>query len=259
MQERDVNTARDVRKIREKLAINISRTDFWWANNREFHNLENGADEGYLTYLPSFNDLDFEDIVNNLIRLPSSKVVNILDVGCGRGAFIDKCRRNWGKRVKVFGVDLKHKIHNKRVDIRNGDMHNLVDIFDLNSMDIVISVRALEYAADPWFVVKEINKVLKPGGIALLSYTPFNMSKIDASRGYEFDKDGAKSLVNYLESVCGMEVKVVDDEYCNLSFCKTEDRLWLPLSYSNMIKHRSPVGVGFDPFQYNTVGYKFNQ
>lgn len=251
-------TARDVREIRLSSVVGFSQNDFWYINSRGFHKFDKeGVDHGYLSYLPSFEGLQFEEIINRKIEQHPSQQVNILDVGCGRGDFLKECIEKWNKKVNVFGIDLRPE-KSEDLDLRTGDMHNLDNIFPLNSMDIITSVRTLEYAADPWFVVKKINRVLRPGGTALLSYVPFNMNKSSNPRNYRFDKRGADSLASYLRNKYAMEVQIKDKEYCNLSFRKITDRLFLPLTYSGKnIIYRENILAWFNAIQYTVLGYKF--
>lgn len=268
MAEVEKYTAKDVQEARMRLESTFLQGDFWYATLRGFHNFEDSRDQGYLSYLPPLEGLNFETIVEGLIE-QSPQAVNILDIACGEGNFLKECLERWGRRVKGFGVDLRPGttsafekatmfIQGRHLDMQLGDGHDLNEIFPPNSMDVATSVRTLEYMADPWSVVKKIHRVLKPGGIALLSYVPFNMNKLEGWREYEFDSEGANSLVDHLRTKYGMEIRIVDDEYCDLSFRKTTDKLWLPLSYSNNVTHRLRILPGFDTLQFTSVGYRFN-
>ena len=262
MAERKGYTAHNVQLMRTDLNSAFSRDYFWYATKRGFHYFEDNVDHGYLSYLPSFDGQDFKLLVNNLTEeyREKSQTVNILDIGCGEGNFLADCSKEWGRKIKGFGIDLRPKIPWGNTGIKRGDIHDLNIFFTPNSMDIITSVRVLEYAADPWAVIKRAHKLLKPGGIAILSYVPFNMnkSKDNMYNAYEFDTKGAKRFAQYLKDVYKMEVTVVGGEFCNIAYRKTTDKLSLPLSYGRDIFHRNRILIGFDALQYTTAGYKFN-
>lgn len=51
--------------------------------------------------------------------------------------------------------------------VRSEDLQNLT--FDSNTFDIVISLDVFEHIPDPWKAFSEVNRVLKPGGIGIIT------------------------------------------------------------------------------------------
>ncbi len=125
-----------------------------------------------------FQDLD-EYRFDKLRYLP--KVVNfngyrgktILEVGCGVG--IDLLRFAKGG-AKVFGVDLaRHSIDLAKKNFElNGAwgefrmMNGEALEFDDNSFDVVYAHGVLQYTASAEQMAKELHRVLKPGGEAIM-------------------------------------------------------------------------------------------
>jgi len=91
--------------------------------------------------------------------------LTILDVGSLRVGWNDKTYRdlllscNW----KYTGLDLST---GNNVDIVSSDLYHYP--LDDNSFDIVISGQTLEHVAWPWEWIKELYRVLKPGGIVYI-------------------------------------------------------------------------------------------
>ncbi len=94
--------------------------------------------------------------------------LRILDVGCG-GGFLSNYLSSHGYRVS--GIDLSEeslKVAEKydqtqKVDYRIADAQNLP--FSDASFDVITAMDFLEHVENPAQIIKEISRVLKPGGI----------------------------------------------------------------------------------------------
>lgn len=109
--------------------------------------------------------------------------MHVLEVGCGSGAFTTFVARAVGIKGEVYALDiqpgmlmqLKEKLSRpENRDIRNttlieGDANKLP--FDDNLFDLVYAITVLQEIPGKNKVLKEIKRVLKPGGI--LAVTEF--------------------------------------------------------------------------------------
>lgn len=99
----------------------------------------------------------------------------VLDLGAGRGSwfFDDNCSyrrniRNIKDKVKfLVGVDMDKAIFENQTTHKNIIMKSDKIPLDDNSMNIVIADWVLEHVQNPDDFVKEIYRVLKPGGFFL--------------------------------------------------------------------------------------------
>ena len=99
----------------------------------------------------------------------------IVDVGCGTG-YCTRALQKIYSRARVTGIDLAPSMiaqakRHRRWFVRNpkyftGDAHQL-ELED-NSVDLLVSSLALQWC-DPDMVLQEFARVLKPGGLLLLS------------------------------------------------------------------------------------------
>jgi len=92
----------------------------------------------------------------------------ILDLGCGYNAnFIRKISN---KNCHCFGLDISinKELHLNNTTLAEHNLNNKLP-FDDNIFDVVISLANLEHLQDLKFAFKEIFRVLKPGGILLLT------------------------------------------------------------------------------------------
>ena len=98
--------------------------------------------------------------------------------------------------AKVVCVDIEAS---PGVDIV-ADAHDL-HMVDDNSVDCVVSVSTLEYVRSPTKVVKEIFRILKPGGVVYLSLPFIFPSDAGADDFYRFSQRGIEVLCEDFERI----------------------------------------------------------
>ncbi|MFC1937862.1 class I SAM-dependent methyltransferase [Chloroflexota bacterium] len=103
--------------------------------------------------------------------------MTIVDLGCGSGAFTTLAARAVGERGKVYGVDmqpamlrqLRHKLaraesHDiKNIELKRAGAYELP--FEDESIDLIYMVTVLPEIPDKARALREIKRVLRPGGI----------------------------------------------------------------------------------------------
>jgi ubiquinone/menaquinone biosynthesis C-methylase UbiE len=95
---------------------------------------------------------------------------NLLEVGCGEGRGIDWLLpkvENYSAIDKIVTVVEKLKAKHPEGNIISGNIPPLP--FRDNTFDCVVSFQVIEHIKDDHSFLKEINRVLKPGGFALIS------------------------------------------------------------------------------------------
>jgi len=113
-------------------------------------------------------------ILINLFKkyFSSKKKYRILDLGCGAGSTMELLR----KYGEVIGIDNNRRMvqycrrKNKKVFL--ADAINLP--FENNYFDIVIALEILEHIKNDNLAIKEIKRVLKKGGVLILSVPAFS-------------------------------------------------------------------------------------
>lgn len=99
----------------------------------------------------------------------------ILDLGCGyNGKFLQKIRENISSGVGV-DISVNYNISDSKIKLIAHDLNEKLP-FPENEFDVVISLAILEHLLNPELSLEEIHRVLKPGGILLLT-TPSIYSK----------------------------------------------------------------------------------
>lgn len=93
----------------------------------------------------------------------------LLDVGCGTGWFAERAAAQHARVVALdVGVRLLAKTREKcKVALVAGDACRLP--FMDGALDVVVSSECIEHTRDPLSAVREMGRVLKPGGVLVLT------------------------------------------------------------------------------------------
>jgi SAM-dependent methyltransferase len=110
------------------------------------------------------------DTVITLLRAEprSASWKTYLDIGAGRGSLIAKVKSHFAVEASVCDyTDTLMQLPGQKVDIANLN-HEPLPYADA-SFDVVTATEVIEHLEDFRQVVREIHRVLKPGGICILS------------------------------------------------------------------------------------------
>jgi ubiquinone/menaquinone biosynthesis C-methylase UbiE len=97
---------------------------------------------------------------------------SLLDVGCGTGNLVERL----GGRFECAGCDpaeemlRRARARNPGVDLRVAPAEQLP--FEAGCFDAVLCIEVMRYLADPRPALRELARVLRPGGLALVTFAP---------------------------------------------------------------------------------------
>jgi len=98
----------------------------------------------------------------------------LLDIGCGNGSLLFKAK---DKYKELFGIDIVNlRVEEAKKLFKENNPNTYLYIQDINNglkfedsfFDAVTIIAVLEHLFDPFFIIKEIKKVLKPNGMLVV-------------------------------------------------------------------------------------------
>jgi len=109
-----------------------------------------------------------DDSVRMLSSYTSLGGTTLLDVGGGPGYFADAFTR---AGATYFSIDVDSDLADESGRHRRVVGTGAQLPFRDEAFDVVYSSNVLEHVAEPWTVAEEMLRVLRPGGVAFISYT----------------------------------------------------------------------------------------
>jgi ubiquinone/menaquinone biosynthesis C-methylase UbiE len=103
---------------------------------------------------------------------PLPNGAKLLDVGCGTGNLL----RRLGSRFVCAGCDpaeemlRRARARNPGVELKVAPAEKLP--FEDDHFDVVLCIEVMRYLADPRTALRELARVLRPGGLALVTFAP---------------------------------------------------------------------------------------
>ncbi len=106
---------------------------------------------------------------NKVIKiLENQPRTRLLDLGTGEGN-LAKQAKDKGFEVIAQDADQSRFRYKGEIEFRQGDLNNEDLPFEEKSFDCVVMLEVIEHLKNPYFVLREINRVLKAEGVLILS------------------------------------------------------------------------------------------
>ena len=128
-------------------------------------------------------------------ELDGKNFKTLLDLGCGNGTFLSMVLNKFD--VEVSGIDISPGMIEKskelldgRADLKVGDSEHLP--WNDKSFDVVTCSASFHHYPGPELVLKEMKRVLRPGGILMIAdpFTPNNLLRFFVNLFMNFSKSG---------------------------------------------------------------------
>jgi 2-polyprenyl-3-methyl-5-hydroxy-6-metoxy-1,4-benzoquinol methylase len=130
--------------------------------------------------LPIKADYRVHEVAFELITrsFGSLERLRVLDVATGSGAFAERLIARfpgWTVEINDFESEaLVNGLRKRSVDLNAA----FAEQFDGEGYDLVVAIETLEHLENPWHFLREVRKLLRPGGMLVLS-TPNVDSTLD--------------------------------------------------------------------------------
>ena len=122
-----------------------------------------------------------EESLERILKFCSDKIQGrVLDVGCGDGFFTAQILQRFNLK-NVYGLDISSKavdlarLKHPEIDFQQSALNHIPE--ETNSIDSVTMIEVIEHLVDIEGTLKELFRVMKPGGILLITTTDFNWLK----------------------------------------------------------------------------------
>jgi len=111
---------------------------------------------------------------NDIISLVPTNAARILDIGCSIGINGKEIKKK-NENAEVIGIEIDREMANEaeknidKVILGNIEQIKLTDYFSIDFFDCIIFADVLEHLKEPWSVLKNAVKHLKPDGVVIIS------------------------------------------------------------------------------------------
>lgn len=91
----------------------------------------------------------------------------VLDLGCGDGDY-SAMLKELGFEIVACDLDQERFKYSRSIDFKKADITKDLD-FEDRSFDYVLALEVIEHLKNPYSFIKELNRIIKPGGFLFLS------------------------------------------------------------------------------------------
>ena len=114
-----------------------------------------------------FNNRNYGFLLDEIVKYQSSG--SLLDIGCSYGHFLDLARK---RGLDVEGMELENEAVSYARDTLGLKIHQKILAeadFEKEQFEVVTALGVLEHVSNPLDFLKNINNILKPGGVLALT------------------------------------------------------------------------------------------
>jgi len=176
--------------MKKAQSFNINTKEYWEDNYKEVISMG----EDY--YLENF--LLKDQIKAPVIASHIEDGSSVVDLGCGRGHVLNVISKVRPECV-LTGLDFSETILDEAhvryptINFIKGDLYH--SPFKDNEFDYAISTQCLEHLDDPELAIKEMARIVKTGGKAMLT-TPYADSQPNKEHYWNFEYEDLENMFN---------------------------------------------------------------
>jgi ubiquinone/menaquinone biosynthesis C-methylase UbiE len=195
--------------------------------------------------------------IDMIRRLPGVPPGRVLDIGCGSGVYLeellhmgfDGCGMDISdEMLSVTRTRLAGAVAERRLHLAQGDVEHIP--FESNAFDLVICIGVFGYLLSDEAAIREILRVLKPGGFFLLNLT--NMYSLS-----DADFVLRRKVRSFFTAAPALEAALPCPDYAMQSEWMLKNRKYGFKSYNLQKYERLLRGFGLHRIDAMTYGFEF--
>lgn len=188
------------------------------------------ATEGSKKY--TFGNIDTDEVMDAIIR-KCAHTVEILDIGTANGMFVQHNFSRFGTKAKFHAISA-HQYQtlkaNTQIDYQIADANMIINHFDSNSLDLIISRKCFTHLVDPLGTLCQAYELLKDNGLLLIDdFSTIGIERILVSLFEKLVNAGHAIMVDYEFVYIDGELRL--ERINRLAIRKTGRSLLLPIEY----------------------------
>jgi len=154
-------------------------------------------DKRFFSIFESIIKMTRQKRAKKIIKIFDGKSGAVLDIGCGRGHMLKKLMKyNW----ECYGTEISETLSQNL--IRDGiKIFNSIDLkscaLPSNHFDVVTLFHVFEHLQNPVDTLKEIGRILKPGGLLFIEIPNFSSWQAQIKRGQWLHLDTPRHLFHF--------------------------------------------------------------
>lgn len=135
---------------------------------------------------------------------------SVIDIGAGAGAFSQRAR-DLGYNVTALDID-EEKFTLNEIPFMKMDINEGIHLKDDTAYEAAVCLEVIEHVENPWNLLREIERILKPGGLLILSTpnTTSFLSRLSFLRTGQFHQFGDADLpYGHIRPITAFELSTI--------------------------------------------------
>lgn len=194
-------------------------------SNSGYYSREDNKAKSFIRVLTSLFSLLRLNIVKKFINNKTLEGLNILDIGCGKGGFLEAAKK---QGAMVHGLEPTERSFEVAKNKLGQSVQNLMmskSIFPNNSMDVITMWHVFEHIPMPKDILNDCNYVLKNNGLLVIAIPNYRGLIAKLGGRVWFNLDPPRHVVHYSEKALrkvvensGFTVINVTHDYAELTY-----------------------------------------
>lgn len=139
-----------------------------------------------------------QEVLSSITQFSQKPPKNIVDLGCADGRMLDSIHQHYPEAYCI-GIEYSQELVDfskemfSGIEVVKGDVQSLE--LENDNFDVAIATAVIEHVPEPSKMIREVKRILKPGGIVILTCPAPFWEKLASMLGY-LEKDKHYMVMN---------------------------------------------------------------